>query len=115
MAKNDICRLDTKTFIDVWRYCHNNNKSWIEFVNTIYFNETIKSKNTDNAQFNHKDEQTRIRYLSDKAYSKCMAIRKKLGNPPLPKGYESRPGLQNQKRKSINWEEESKGWKDHSE
>ena len=110
MAKSNICKLDTKIFIDAWRNIHNNQGTWLEFVNLLHEDTTINSNNTENSQFNHKDKSIRIQYLSDKAYSKCMAIRKKLGNPPLPKGYESRPGLKNKKRKSIDWDEESKGW-----
>jgi hypothetical protein len=115
MGKKIVCRLDTKIFIDIWRYTHNNQKTWEDFVNQLYFNDTIKSNNTDNSSFNHKDHDTRFRYLSDKAYSKCMAIRKKLGNPPLPTGYELRPGLKNKIRKSIDWDKEKVGWKFHNE
>jgi hypothetical protein len=102
--------MDTRTFTSIWKN-HTEKESandWRKFVLAIFerFATGNQYKNMDTLTAHDKnwkkwDDDAKYKYLSEKAYSKCMAIRKSIKNhpdnktgfePALPNGYKQRNG-----------------------
>jgi len=140
MPKNDskTFKINTIHFIDLWSDCLNNDHTWAAFVHSIYASKIIQNDNDFKDIFEangfwvkgtdilaHMDpgmiisDKSRIQYqsifhfVSEKAYSKCNSLRKKLGEgktengPDLPRGFDERPGTKAGRMK-INWNDQRK-------
>jgi len=116
MAKEKIRRfqMDTATFLSIWNNhmpsVMDTDDAWRRFVlnlferyteGTEYRNmETLKEEDPDWKKW---DESKKYAYLSDKAYSKCIGIKRRVKDDkniiiPLPKGYLTRNGTRTSKR-----------------
>ena len=102
--------MDTRAFTAIWK-AHIEKESandWRKFVLACFkrFTEGNQYKNMECLASSDKnwkkwDDDAQYKYLSEKCYSKCMAIRKSIKNSPanktgyepaLPNGYKTRNG-----------------------
>lgn len=107
--------MDTATFISIWRNHINHDAAkdetaWRRFVINIFdrFTGTNEIKNRQlmlevDAKWAKWDDDAKYAYLSEKAYSKCITIKRKLKKEQnfdvgLPNGYLSRNGTKASKR-----------------
>ena len=101
-------QMDTATFCHIWNnhVCHPTADGWKNFVCNLFdrFTEASETTNINSLNSNPEtegwngwDDEQKYEFLSEKAYTKCMNIRKRVrdeggGEIPMPDGYLLRKG-----------------------
>jgi hypothetical protein len=117
MSKKYRFQMDTEVFCQIWHnhVAHPESDNWPSFVISLFdrfarASETVNvnslNSNPETEGWSNWSDDEKYEFLSEKAYTKCMGLRKKVRgltgeDIPMPSGYLDRKGKKSGGRISV--------------